>query len=177
MSNSNISELLSMTEAGKISGYHPDYLSSLARQGKINAKKVGRNWLISRKALSAFLGEEDFEAQPIEGGERVSETVEQNVSALLAKLEAGIQEKKFEKHAEVLGTQLGQVRSQLIYSHQLALREINKVHRLLPLRESVGEVHPSFGRKYSSRRQLGLALLIALVFILMIGLVLSFVLS
>ncbi len=177
MTNSNISELLSMTEAGKISGYHPDYLSSLARQGKINAKKVGRNWLISRKALSAFLGEEDLESQPIEGVERVSETVEQNVSALLAKLEAGIKEKKFEKHAEVLGTQLTQVRSQLIYSHQLALREINKVHRLLPLHETSAEVHPSFGRKYSSRSQLRIALLVALVCISVVGLVLFIVFS
>ncbi len=46
---------LSTKEAGKISGYSSDYLSLLARSGKIDGKRVGHNWILERESLMSFL--------------------------------------------------------------------------------------------------------------------------
>lgn len=48
-------KLLSLTEASKLTPYSQEYLSLLARQGKIAAVKVGRNWQISQKALEEYM--------------------------------------------------------------------------------------------------------------------------
>jgi len=40
----NTLEYISLGEASKESSYTPEYLNSLARQGKLQAKKIGRNW-------------------------------------------------------------------------------------------------------------------------------------
>lgn len=37
-------EYISLAEASRESGYTPEYLNSLARKGKLKAKKIGRNW-------------------------------------------------------------------------------------------------------------------------------------
>ena len=50
-------KLLSLSEAAKHTPYSQEYLSLLARQGKIAAVKVGRNWQISQKALDEYLAE------------------------------------------------------------------------------------------------------------------------
>lgn len=47
--------LISTKEASKVSGYHGDYLSRLARTGKIEGRRLGRNWLIDPKSLDTFL--------------------------------------------------------------------------------------------------------------------------
>jgi Bacterial surface protein, Ig-like domain len=47
--------LISTKEASKVSGYHGDYLSRLARTGKIAGQRLGRNWLIDPKSLDLFL--------------------------------------------------------------------------------------------------------------------------
>jgi excisionase family DNA binding protein len=47
-------KLLSLAEAAKLTPYSQEYLSLLARQGKIAAVKVGRNWEISQNALEAY---------------------------------------------------------------------------------------------------------------------------
>ncbi|MDP3991092.1 MAG: hypothetical protein Q8P63_02240, partial [Candidatus Nealsonbacteria bacterium] len=46
---------ISLTEAAKNSPYSQEYLSLLARQGKIAAKKFGRNWYITQEALEEYL--------------------------------------------------------------------------------------------------------------------------
>jgi excisionase family DNA binding protein len=48
-------KLLSLAEAAKHTPYSQEYLSLLARQGKIGAVKVGRNWQISQKALEEYI--------------------------------------------------------------------------------------------------------------------------
>lgn len=48
-------DLISLAEAGQISGYHQDYLGALCRTGKLAGKKIGRNWVVSKKALHEFM--------------------------------------------------------------------------------------------------------------------------
>ncbi|HSQ48246.1 MAG TPA: Fic family protein, partial [Candidatus Deferrimicrobiaceae bacterium] len=46
---------LSLSEAAKFTPYSQEYLSLLARQGKIAATKIGRNWQITQDALNEYL--------------------------------------------------------------------------------------------------------------------------
>lgn len=46
---------ISLTEAAKGSPYSQEYLSLLARRGKIEASKIGRNWFIKREALERYI--------------------------------------------------------------------------------------------------------------------------
>ncbi|MEK7582293.1 MAG: helix-turn-helix domain-containing protein, partial [Patescibacteria group bacterium] len=46
---------ISMLEASKLCSYSQEYLSLLARRGKIVAKKIGRNWFIAKSALDEYL--------------------------------------------------------------------------------------------------------------------------
>ena len=48
-------ELLSLAEAAKYTPYSREYLSLLARQGKIAAIKIGRNWQITQNALNEYI--------------------------------------------------------------------------------------------------------------------------
>jgi len=48
-------ELLSLAELAKDSKYSQAYLSLLARQGKLSAMKLGRNWLSSKKAVDEYI--------------------------------------------------------------------------------------------------------------------------
>jgi len=47
--------LISTKDAGKLSGYTSDYLSRLARSGKIVGKRIGHSWFIDQQSLSKFL--------------------------------------------------------------------------------------------------------------------------
>ena len=55
-----MSQYISLKKASKISGYHPDYLGSLIREGKIHGKKIGRNWFITEKAVRTYLSTQKF---------------------------------------------------------------------------------------------------------------------
>ena len=46
---------IALAEAVKNSPYSQEYLSLLARQGKLQAKKFGRNWYITQTALDDYL--------------------------------------------------------------------------------------------------------------------------
>ncbi len=48
-------DFLSLSEAGKITGYHQDYLGFLCRTGKLKGFKIGRNWVTTNSALAEFL--------------------------------------------------------------------------------------------------------------------------
>jgi len=48
-------ELIILSDLAKGSPYSQAYLSLLARQGKLSAIKLGRNWLSSKKALKAYM--------------------------------------------------------------------------------------------------------------------------
>ncbi len=47
--------LISTKEASALSSYNADYLSRLCREGRIEGKKIGRSWLISRISLTRFI--------------------------------------------------------------------------------------------------------------------------
>ncbi len=55
MMTSNTDEWLTVQEAAKISSYHAEYLRLLIRQGKLNARKFGPLWAISKFSLLAYL--------------------------------------------------------------------------------------------------------------------------
>src|SRR5579872_3496870 len=46
---------LSLSEASGLTGYNPDYLGFLARTGKLQAQKIGRNWVTTKKAVDELL--------------------------------------------------------------------------------------------------------------------------
>jgi excisionase family DNA binding protein len=48
-------ELLTLKEAAELSPYSAEYLNLLARKGKINAHKIGRDWLITKTDLFDYL--------------------------------------------------------------------------------------------------------------------------
>lgn len=47
--------LISTKEASVISGYSHDYLSRLARTGKVKAEQVGRTWVVDHSSLISFM--------------------------------------------------------------------------------------------------------------------------
>lgn len=49
------SDYMTLAEASKQCKYSQEYLSLLARKGRIEAIKFGRNWMISKKALNEYL--------------------------------------------------------------------------------------------------------------------------
>src|SRR3989339_549396 len=51
----NTNKYISLQEASDYSPYSQEYLSLLARKGKIKAKKIGRNWFITRENLESYL--------------------------------------------------------------------------------------------------------------------------
>ena len=51
-------DLLSISEAAKLTPYSAEYLSLLARQGRMPAVKISRNWLTTRKAVLSYLHEQ-----------------------------------------------------------------------------------------------------------------------
>jgi excisionase family DNA binding protein len=48
---------ITTAEAAELSGYHPVYLRELIRQGKIQGRKFGIVWQISRQSLTIYLKE------------------------------------------------------------------------------------------------------------------------
>ena len=48
-------DFISLAEASKGTPYSQEYLSLLARKGKIEAVKLGRNWFIKREALRRYI--------------------------------------------------------------------------------------------------------------------------
>lgn len=47
-------EWLTTKQAAKLIGYHPEYVRQLVKAGKIEAKKIGRDWLIEKSRLLAY---------------------------------------------------------------------------------------------------------------------------
>ena len=50
-------EWLTTAEAAELSGYHPERIRELVRDGKINGRKFGIVWQIDQGSLLAFLEE------------------------------------------------------------------------------------------------------------------------
>lgn len=43
----NPDAFITLRQAGRMSGYHPDYLSSLIRSGRLGGRKIGKTWVTS----------------------------------------------------------------------------------------------------------------------------------
>ena len=55
MTTRNIkAQYISLQDAAKISSYSQEYLSLRARQGKLRAEKIGRNWVTTKEWLAAY---------------------------------------------------------------------------------------------------------------------------
>ncbi|MBI4093035.1 MAG: NYN domain-containing protein, partial [Candidatus Kerfeldbacteria bacterium] len=63
-------ELISLAAASQLTGYHPDYLSYLARTGKLRAQKIGRNWVTTKAALE-LLNDKNLAEVADETGKRI----------------------------------------------------------------------------------------------------------
>jgi len=50
----NGTNYLSASDAGKLGKYTSDYITKLAREGKVDATRVGRQWYVNPKSLEAF---------------------------------------------------------------------------------------------------------------------------
>lgn len=50
-------ELISLAEAAALSGLHPAHLRKLAERGALEARKIGRNWVTTRRAVETYLGD------------------------------------------------------------------------------------------------------------------------
>ncbi|MEJ0021972.1 MAG: helix-turn-helix domain-containing protein [Candidatus Doudnabacteria bacterium] len=56
-------ELLSLKEASELSPYSADYLNLLARKGKLKARKIGRDWLITKADLFDYLHKQHLDSK------------------------------------------------------------------------------------------------------------------
>lgn len=48
---------ISVSEAAKASGYHPERIRELIRDGKVNARKFSIVWQVNRVSLMKYLSE------------------------------------------------------------------------------------------------------------------------
>jgi excisionase family DNA binding protein len=64
VANGTSGDFLSLHQAAKMTGYHQDYLGQMARAGKLEAYKIGRNWQTTKAAINKMLGREQQEQQP-----------------------------------------------------------------------------------------------------------------
>lgn len=55
----NKDELIPLSEAAVVSGLTMTHLGLLARQGRLNARKIGRNWVTTRRAVKEYLGDSE----------------------------------------------------------------------------------------------------------------------
>ena len=61
---------LKVEEAAEIAGYHPNYVRKLLRDGKVNGRKWGQTWQVSRQSLLGYL--EDVEALGKKRGPKIT---------------------------------------------------------------------------------------------------------
>ena len=54
-SQPSLDELISLSEAAKISGLTQPHLALQVRRGKLWGTKIGRNWVTTEKALQEYL--------------------------------------------------------------------------------------------------------------------------
>lgn len=47
--------LISLPEAAKLYGFHPEYMNQLARRGRLKAQKVGRAWVTTPADVEKYI--------------------------------------------------------------------------------------------------------------------------
>ena len=56
-------ELISLSEAATVTGLTMKHLGLLAREGKLRARKIGRNWVTTRKAVKEYMGDSEVRSR------------------------------------------------------------------------------------------------------------------
>jgi len=54
-SSLTIGDLISLADAAKIYGFDQDYLRQLIHKGRLQAQKIGRNWITSRSEMEKYV--------------------------------------------------------------------------------------------------------------------------
>jgi hypothetical protein len=52
-------EWLTVNEAAKVSGYHPEHIRRLVRQGSVEAKKFSIVWMVSKDSLLNYIRDQE----------------------------------------------------------------------------------------------------------------------
>jgi hypothetical protein len=50
----NDGQWLTVNEAAKLSGYNPEHVTRLIREGKVNARKFSIVWMVDRESLLSY---------------------------------------------------------------------------------------------------------------------------
>lgn len=50
-----MADWITSAEAARLTGYHPDYLRKIIRAGKVKSQKWGRELMVSRTSLLAYV--------------------------------------------------------------------------------------------------------------------------
>jgi len=56
--------IISLRDASKKCGLSPDHLRRLAEQGKLDAKKIGRNWITTKEAITEYMEKRKSRGRP-----------------------------------------------------------------------------------------------------------------
>src|SRR3989344_5980972 len=56
--NQTRGQLISLAKAAQNTPYSQEYLSLLARKGKLTSKKIGRNWYTTRAAVEEYISQQ-----------------------------------------------------------------------------------------------------------------------
>lgn len=57
-SQSGLDDLITLGEAAKLSGLSHDHLRRLAGRGDLKAKKIGRDWVTTERAVREYLAQD-----------------------------------------------------------------------------------------------------------------------
>ena len=60
----DIKNLISLKEASDICKLSSDHLRRLAEQGKLDAKKIGRNWITTKEAITEYMDKRKPRGRP-----------------------------------------------------------------------------------------------------------------
>ena len=56
--------MISLKDASKLCKLSPDHLRRLAEQGKLDAKKIGRNWITTKDAINKYMEQRNPRGRP-----------------------------------------------------------------------------------------------------------------
>jgi hypothetical protein len=55
MTDKDKTRLISLPEAAELYGFHSEYLSQLARKGRLKARKIGKMWVTTPLEMEDFI--------------------------------------------------------------------------------------------------------------------------
>ena len=126
-------QFISLSKAAKMTGVTPEHLNLLARQGKLHAEKIGRNWFTTKKWLDEYFLAKNADEAPADGGvpqarpaegeappnggsgdavtrsaDLALREIEKEEKVALAQIQADLQKRQIEKEEKLEITKLAQ---------------------------------------------------------------------